>query len=227
MSRKLSIPTLICLVFIVGLGDAVAQTFDISSGGAPTITGASGGSVTGSANVLNNLLVTITFGELSPANTSGVVKVVVPIAIRSSGGGNTGSYRVRVTYTGSTNANPQAIQRTDFGFGVNNFRAMGANSRVCTNSNHIFTALFNNDPSSTLATNAAGRRTYLSTLNNTTTDTTILTGPRLSVGAATPRQVNNGYIFDAIFAITPQFYAAGVTTATLTFNISAGTQVPC
>ena len=44
-----------------------AQALDISSGGQPTITGAVNGSITGSASVLNDLVVTINFGEVSPA----------------------------------------------------------------------------------------------------------------------------------------------------------------
>lgn len=59
---------------LAGLGSASAQALDISSGGAPTIAGSLGGSVSGSSSVLNNLVVTINFGEISPKNTSGIVK---------------------------------------------------------------------------------------------------------------------------------------------------------
>lgn len=210
-----SIPILFCLLFVGGLGNAVAQTFDISSGGAPTITGALSGSVTGSSSVLNNLSVTINFGEVSPANANSIVKVTVPIAIRSTAG-----YRVRVTATSSTGASAQAVQRTDIGFGVRNIRSMGANARVCTNNNHTFVALFNNDPAASVTINAAGRATYPSTLNNVGTNTLILSGPRLTYDITPVRQTNNGYIFDAILVITPQFFASGATTATLTFTIS-------
>ncbi len=221
--RKITftIPLLFCLLFIGGLGNAFAQALDISSGGAPTITGSLGGSVTGSSSVLNDLVVTINFGEISPKNTNSIVKVVVPVAVRSNQ-----QYKVQATVTGSTNANAQALQRTDIGFGVNNFRAMGSNSRVCTNSSHIFSSPFSNDPASNVSINAAGRATYPSTLNNAVSATTILSGPRLSNGNNT-RQTDDGYIFDAIFAITPQFYAAGVTSATLTLTISAGPAAPC
>src|SRR5438874_1131164 len=116
--RIVRIPILFCLLLLGGLCNVFAQNYDISSGGAPTITGASGGSVTGSSNVLNNLLVTINFGEVSPANANNIVKVVVPIAIRSKN-----AYEVTVSAAGATNANPQAIQRSDVGFGVNNFRS--------------------------------------------------------------------------------------------------------
>src|SRR5437870_294563 len=99
---------LFLLLFVGGRGDLFAQNFDISSGGAPTITGTLGGSVTGSSSLLNDLVVTINFGEVSPKNTNGIVKVIVPIAIRSKK-----EYQVTVSAAGATNANPQAIQRSD------------------------------------------------------------------------------------------------------------------
>lgn len=215
------IPIFIIFISLGCLGSTFAQALDISSGGAPTITGTIGGSVTGSSSVLNNLTVSINFGEVGPSNTSRVVKVTVPIGIRSNQ-----AYKVTVTYSGSTNANSEAIQKGDIGFGVNNLRAMGSNSRVCTNSSHIFYSPFNEDPSANASTKTNGRVTYPSTLENVTTATTILSGPRLSNGNNN-RQTNDGYIFDAIFAVTPQFFAAGTTSATLTFTISAGPNVPC
>lgn len=208
-------------ITLASLGNIFAQALDISSGGAPTITGSSGGSVMGSSSVLNDLVVTINFGEISPANINNIVKVVVPIAVRSNQ-----QYQVQASVTGGTNANPQALQRTDIGFGVNNFRSLGSNARVCTNSPHIFYTPFNNDPAVNVTINASGRATYPSTLNNAVSAPTILSGPRLSNGN-NQRQTNDGYAFDAIFVITPQFYATGTTSATVTFTISAGPNAPC
>ena len=199
-----------------------AFEFDISSGGQPTITGALSGSVTGSVSVLNNLAVTINFGEISPANTNSIVKVVVPVVIRS-----TQPYQVAVTFSGLSNANPQALQDSDIGFGINNFRAMGSKSEVCPNSSHIFYPPFNNDPAITKTIDANGRATYQSTLSNVSFSTIILSGPRLTRNSNGNRNPDDGYIFDAIFAITPQFFAAGTSSATLTFTISAGPNVPC
>jgi hypothetical protein len=215
------IPILFCLVFIGGLSNSFAQTFDISSGGAPTITGALGGSVTGSSSVTNNLAVNILFGEISPANPNAVVKVTIPIAIRS-----TAAYKVTATITGSVTVGPQAIQATDVGFGANNIRTMGSQSQICTRSTHTFYSPFTNNPATSVTINAAGRATYPGTLANIGTDTTILSGPRLSLTSAN-RATNNGYIFDAIFAITPQFYSVSSGNATITFSISAGPTAPC
>jgi hypothetical protein len=220
--RKLFVPFAIVVLMLMGLGHAAAQTFDISSGGAATITGTLNGSVTGSSSVLNNLVVTVNFGELSPSNGNGIIKVVVPIAIRS-----TQAYKVTVTLTGSSNVNPQAIQATDVGFGANNIRSMGSQAKVCTRSSHTFVPLFNNDPSTTVFIAANGRAAYSSDLSDISTSTTILSGPRLSNTSSASRQSNNGYIFNAIFAITPQFYAASTENATLTFTIASTTGFSC
>ena len=69
------------LLILLTVAETVsAQALDISSGGQPTITGAVNGSVTGSASVLNDLVVTVNFGEVSPLNPNAIVKVIVPIA---------------------------------------------------------------------------------------------------------------------------------------------------
>ncbi len=216
------IPIFFLLVFIGGLGIAGAQTFDIASGGQPTITGAPTGSVTGSSSTLDDLVVTVNFGELSPMNASSVVKVVVPIAIRS-----TQPYRVTAQVSGLVNANPQSLQPSDIGFGVNNFRPLGNQAANCINSSHIFYSPFHNDPASNITINAAGRAAYPSALSNIVLSTTLLTGPRLSNNSSPNRQENKGYAFDAILAVTPQFFAAGSSSGTITFTISAGPNVPC
>jgi hypothetical protein len=221
-SSRLQIIVLAAALVLVLLSEVSAQQYDISSGGQPTINGAVSGSVIGDSSVLNDLAVTINFGEVSPSNFNGIVTVVVPIAIRS-----TQPYQVSVSITSSTDANAQAIQKTDIGFGVGDIRAMGANSRVCPNSSHIFYSPFNNNPANNVTLSANGRATYPSTLNSIGASTVILSGPRLSQTAQARRRADNGYIFDAVFAITPQFYAPGSASATLVFTISAGPNVPC
>ena len=222
-TRTAAISIFFCLLTIFcAASRTFGQTYDISSGGQPTITGALNGSVTGSSSVLDNLSVTLNFGEISPANTNSIVKVVVPIAIRS-----TQPYQVTVSLAGTGSANAQGVQTTDVGFGMNNFHSMGANARVCTASSHIFYSPFSNDPAATVTINASGRVSYQSTLANISGSTVIVSGPRLSQTAQARRNTDNGYSFDAIFVITPQFYASGSFSVTLTFNISSGPSVPC
>ncbi len=219
---KLTYSFLAVLILLTVAQTISAQALDISSGGQPTITGALNGSVTGSVSVLDDLIVTINFGEVSPANTNAIVKVIVPIALRSNQ-----PYQVSVSLSGLTNANVQALQRTDVGFGLQNIRRLGGAGQICNQSTHIIRTPFDNDPQTTATIGANGRVTYTSSLNNLSGSTVILSGPELSKNNSSKRQQSDGYIFDAVFTLTPQFFAPGVSSATLIFSISPGPNVPC
>jgi len=219
--RALTIAILSCLFALCAASKARAQTFDIGGGGAPTITGAQGGTVSGSSGLTQDLVVTINFGEVSPANANNIVKVTVPVAIRS-----TGPYQVAVSVAGVFDGNLQAVQASDIGFGALNLRQMGVKSQDCT-VQHLFRTPFNNDPSTTVTLDTNGRASYPSSLNNVLTSTVILTGPKLTKGSITKHENDNGYIFDAIFTIKPQYYISGTFSATITFTISAGPNVGC
>jgi hypothetical protein len=210
------------VVFVVGVQTASAQALDISSGGLPTITGAVNGSVTGNANVTGDLVVTINFGEVSPLNTNSVVKVVVPIALRSNQ-----PYQVSVSMSGLTNANSEALQASDVGFGLQNPRLLGGAGQICNQSTHIIRSPFNNDPAVSATVGGSGRVLYPSTLASLSGPTVILSGPELSKNNSSKRQQSDGWIFDAVFALTPQFFVAGVSSATLIFTISPGPNAPC
>jgi len=218
--RLLILLTLV--VFVGGVQTASAQALDISSGGLPTITGAVNGSVTGNANVTGDLVVTINFGEVSPLNTNSVVKVVVPIALRSNQ-----PYQVSVSMSGLTNANSEALQASDVGFGLQNPRLLGGAGQICNQSTHIIRSPFNNDPATSATVGSSGRVSYPSTLASLSGPTVILSGPELSKNNSSKRQQSDGWIFDAVFALTPQFFVAGVSSATLIFTISPGPNVPC
>ena len=218
--RALTIAILSCLLALCAASEARAQ-FDISSGGLPTMTGAQGGTVSGSNSMTQDLVVTINFGEVSPVNANNLVKVTVPIAIRS-----TAPYQVAVTVAGAFNGNPQAVQASDIGFGARNIRQMGNKSQDC-NTPHLFRTPFNNDPSATVTLDTNGRASYPSSLDDVLTSTVILSGPRLTKGSVTKHEADNGYIFDAIFTIKPQYYVSGTFSATVTFSIAAGPNVSC
>jgi hypothetical protein len=220
--RFLTYTLLIAAVLFAAETTGSAQALDISAGGQPTITGAVSGSVTGSSSVTSDLVVTINFGEVSPLNTNSIVKVVVPIAIRSNQ-----PYQVAVSVSGLSNANAQALQASDIGFGVQNIRILGGAGKVCTQSTHSIRSPFNNDPSSSATVAANGRVAYTSSLANLTGSTVILSGPQLSKNNSANRQQSDGYVFDAIFTLTPQFFATGISSATLIFTIAAGPNVPC
>jgi hypothetical protein len=220
--RAITIALYTCLLAAASAASASAQTFDLSGGGQPTITGALGGSVSGTSGTTQDLVVTVNFGEVSPANSNNLVKVVVPVAIRS-----TNPYQVTISVAGTFNSNTQAVQRSDIGFGVQNIRQMGLKSQDCNLSQHLFRSPFDNDPSFNVTLDANGRTAYTSSLQNVSGTTIILSGPKLTKGSVTKHENDNGYIFDAIFTIKPQFYTSGTFSATITFTISAGPNVPC
>ena len=221
--RLFTYPALTILILLaVAPQTASAQALDISSGGLPTITGAVNGSVTGNANVTGDLVVTINFGEVSPLNTNAVVKVVVPIALRSNQ-----PYQVTVSASGLNNANSQALLASDVGFGIQNIDVLGGAGKICTQSTHVIRSPFNNDPAISATVGGNGRVSYPSSLANLSGSTVILSGPELSKNNSSKRQQSDGYTFDAIFTVTPQFFAAGVSSATLIFSISPGPNVPC
>jgi len=165
---------LVCVLILLAARSTSAQALDISSGGLPTITGAVNGSVTGSADVKSDLVVTINFGEVSPLNTNSIVKVVVPVGIRSNQ-----PYQVAVSMSGLNNANSEAIHASDVGFGIQNIRVLGGAGKVCTQSTHIIRSPFNNDPASSASVGGNGRISYTSTLANLAGSTVVLSGPQL------------------------------------------------
>ena len=209
------------VISLASLGNVVAQALDISSGGTPTITGSLGGSVSGPTTYQNDLAFNVNLGEVSPSNTNGVIKVILPVGIRSNQ-----PYQVTATLIDTANSNPQALGRSDIGFGAMNLRVMGPQAQTCTTP-HIFLPLINADPTSGMSINASGRVAYTSSLNVISTSTVILSGPRLTHNANPNRQSNDGWVFDVILAVVPQYYAAGSKNLTIVFNISAGPSVPC
>lgn len=220
--RLFTYSILTLVILLAAAQTSFAQALDISSGGLPTITGAVNGSVTGNASVQGDLAVTINFGEVSPLNTNSVVKVVVPIALRSNQ-----PYQVSVSFSGLSNANTQALQASDIGFGLQNLRLLGGAGQTCNQSTHIVRSPFNNDPATSASVGSNGRVSYASSLNNLSGSTVLLSGPELSKNNSSKRQQSDGWVFDAIFVLTPQFFAPGVSSATLVFTISAGPNVPC
>ena len=129
--------------------------------------------------------------------------------------------------SGLNNANTEAVQASDVGFGLQNIRVLGGAGKICTQSTHIIRSPFNNDPAISATVGTNGRMAYTSSLSNLSGSTVILSGPQLSKNNSANRQQSDGYVFDAIFTLTPQFFASGISSATLIFTISAGPNAPC
>jgi len=220
--RVIAVLALTCCLVFSAIHPALAAKFDLGSDGLPTISGNVGGSVTGNSTLLSGLTVTVNFGELSPSNTNQIIKVVIPIAMRADS-----AYQMAVTRSGSVSADTNSVQFSDIGFGIQNLRSYGDTPTTC-GVNSILHTPFNNDPSTTLTINGStGRAQYSSSLANIGTSTVVLNGPQLSTNFGGSGQ-NDGWAFDAILAIKPQFYTPGVFSGiTLTFVISAGSAFAC
>jgi hypothetical protein len=220
--RILAVFFLSCCLVLTATRPGLAARYDIGSAGLPTIAGNVGGSVTGSSTLLANLTVTVNFGELSPVNSNNIVKVVIPIAMRSDS-----AYKMAVTISGTQSADVNAVRFSDIGFGIQNLRSFGNAATAC-GANSIIASPFNNDPSSTFTINGAtGRAQYTSSLANLGVSTQVLNGPQLSTNFSGSGS-NDGWAFDAILAVKPQYYTpGGLSTITLTFTISSGSAFSC
>jgi hypothetical protein len=210
-----------CLVFS-SVHPVLAARYDLGSAGLPTMSGNVGGSVTGSGTLNANLVVTVNFGEVSPSNANGLVTVMIPIAMRTDS-----AYKMVVTRTGAVLADPESVQFSDIGFGIQNLRPYGNTPTAC-GGNSIIANPFDNNPSASVTINGAtGRAQYPSSLANIGVSTQIINGPKLS-NNFNASGMNDGWAFDAILAIKPQYYTPGVFSGiTLTFVISSGTAFAC
>jgi hypothetical protein len=218
---------LICAMFLYGvdLTHADPKKHDIGSAGQPSITGSVGGFVNGNPGLLSDLVVTVNFGELTPINPSGIIRVVVPVAIRS-----TDQYQVTVSVTGTFDSNPNAVQPSDIGFGIQNFRSLGARATACS-ANSLINSLFDNDPSAAVSADpVTGRARYPATLADIGSSALLINGPVLSIFRGVGnwrRETDNGRAFDAILAIKPQWFEPGAFSLTLTFRMANGPNFPC
>jgi hypothetical protein len=132
-----------------------------------------------------------------------------------------------VTRTGSVLADPNSIQFSDIGFGIQNLRPFGNRATNC-GVNSIIANPFNNNPASSFTVDGAtGRAQYLSSLANIGVSTLVINGPQLSEDFGASAR-NDGWAFDAILAVKPQYYTPGVSSIiTLTFTISSGSAFGC
>jgi hypothetical protein len=220
------ITSLVTLMVMVSMIPTFADPdkHDIGSGGLATISNAAfGGSVISNPGLLADLVVTVNFGEITPINTDPIIKVIIPVAIRSRG-----DYQVAVSVTGTLGTEPEALKLSDIGLGVRNLRSLGARAEPC-GINSVIRAPYNNDPATSVTINSTtGRAEYPSSLANIAATPLILNGPTLSTNTGNWRRgTDNGYAFDLILAVVPQWYAAGSFNLTLTLAMSAGPNFNC
>ena len=201
----------------VSMSATVSKFVEINSGGAVTLTGNTGGGVTTDGTTNNPLAVVVNLGELGPINTSSFVTASVPLKLRS----NAAYVLSTIATVTSTGATANRITAADVGFGLGAVTRTG----VGVNAAGTDTNATAGDP--TLVANGSvnatsGRYEFTavrSNLSSFATSTTALNGAFIL--NAVPRTNTQGLTVPAIFAVKPQFYENGTTTATVTFTVTA------
>lgn len=197
----------------VTMNATVSNFVELTSGGAVTLTGNSGGSVITDGTANSPLAVVVNLGELGPSNTNSFVKLSVPLRLRS----NVGYQLNMVSSVAGAGATAYSLKDTDVGFGLTPAaRPANLAAGVDTNSTP-------GDPTVGGSTDANGRWVFAganSTLGAYAVSGQTLTGPRINQAVAA--NSNTALTFPAIFAIKPQFYdPAPAVTITAQFTVVA------
>lgn len=201
----------------VTVSGTVSKFVELTSGGAVTLSGNSGGGVDTDGDTDQPLLVEVDLGELGPANSSSFVTATVPLKLRSNA-----NYVLSLSAAVlGTATSSERVTAADFGFGIGTFSRPNITGVHNTGTDTPATL---GDPTlpANGSVNAAGRYVYAagkSNLGAFSSSSSVLSGVRIL--NAVPRTNTNGLTVPAIFAVKPQFYEDGSVTATATFTIAA------
>ena len=191
----------------------VSNFVELTSGGAVTLTGNSGGSVITDGTANTPLAVVVDLGEVGPSNTNSFVKLSVPVRLRS----NVAYQLNMVSSVAGAGATSFSLKDTDVGFGLTP-AARPANLAPGADTNAT-----PGDPTVGGSTDVNGRWVFAgsnSTLGAYAVSGGVLTGPRINKAVAA--NSNTNLTFPAIFAIKPQFYdPAPAITITAQFTVVA------
>jgi hypothetical protein len=191
----------------------VSNFVELTSGGAVTLTGNSGGSVITDGTANSPLAVVVNLGELGPSNTNSFVKLSVPVRLRS----NVAYQLNMVSSVAGAGATAFSLKDTDVGFGLT------PAARPASLAPGVDTNATPGDPTVGGSTDANGRWVFAganSTLGAYAVSGSVLTGPRVNKAVA----ANSSTALDlpAIFAIKPQFFdPAPAITITAQFTVVA------
>lgn len=197
----------------VTMNATVSNFVELTSGGAVSLTGNSGGSVITDGTANSPLAVVVNLGELGPSNTNSFVKLSVPLRLRS----NVAYQLNMVSSVAGAGATSFSLKDTDVGFGLTpSARPANLAAGVDTNATP-------GDPTVGGSTDANGRWVFAganSTLGAYAVSGAVLNGPRINKAVAT--NTATSLDFPAIFAIKPQFFdPAPAITITAQFTVVA------
>ncbi|HEX7295944.1 MAG TPA: hypothetical protein VF251_09355 [Pyrinomonadaceae bacterium] len=197
----------------VTMNATVSNFVELTSGGAVTLTGNSGGSVITDGTANSPLAVVVNLGELGPSNTNSFVKLSVPVRLRS----NVAYQLNMVSSVAGAGATSDSLKDTDVGFGLTP-AARPANLAAGVDTNAT-----PGDPTVGGSTDVNGRWVFAganSTLGAYAVSGAVLSGPRINKAVSANSATN--LTFPAIFAIKPQFFdPAPAITITAQFTVVA------
>jgi hypothetical protein len=209
----------------ITLQGSVSGYVEVRAGGAATLANNSGGGITNNKvkgdKLDNPTTLTIDFGEVGPTNTNSFVTATVPLRLRSNV-----SYTLKMAASamvyGSGTPDSESVTLKDIGFGVT-ASARDSGGGVATGTDTV-AANANGDPTggSRGTTNAtSGRYEYVvgASLNDYTTASTIVSGPRI-MNAMVPTGNSNGLVVTTRFSVKPQFFTPNSFSTSVTFTIS-------
>lgn len=191
----------------------VSNFVELTSGGAVTLTGNSGGSIITDGTANTPLAVVVDLGEVGPSNTNSFVKLSVPVRLRS----NVGYQLNMVSTVAGAGATSFSLKDTDVGFGLTP-AARPANLAAGVDTNAT-----PGDPTVGGSTDVNGRWVFAganSTLGAYAVSGSVLSGPRINKAVSANSATN--LTVPAIFTIKPQFFdPAPAITITAQFTVVA------
>ena len=191
----------------------VSNFVELTSGGAVTLTGNSGGSIITDGTANSPLAVVVDLGELGPSNSNSFVKLSVPLRLRSNV-----AYQLNVVGSvAGAGATSFSLKDTDVGFGLTpSARPANLAAGVDTNATP-------GDPTVGGSTDVNGRWVFAganSTLGAYAVSGAVLSGPRINKAVAANSATN--LTVPAIFTVKPQFFdPAPAITITAQFTVVA------
>lgn len=198
----------------VTMSGSVSNYVDLTAAGAATLSGDSGGSVTTNNASGNPINVVADLGELGPSNTNSLVKLTVPIRVRSNV-----AYIVNMQATVNSGLATRGVTGNDVGFGV----APDARSGVGVNTAGTDTGIaVEPTDSEGAADGTSGRWVWTAPaarLSSYSSASEIMSGAY--VLDPVPASNTSAVTADTFFAIKPQFFESSSTTINVTYTIVA------
>lgn len=198
----------------VVISGSVVAAVKLTSGGAASLSGNSGGGVTTQSAADAALATVVDFGDVGPANTNTYVCFSQPLFLRANAASTLSAAVTAATF----GAGAGDLQKSDIGIGFQNLAAGGANADISTST---VAAGYSADPCAATVTN--GVPTFSQTLNSLATaapGTAVLT----STGPISVRgnfaSNSNAADLDLKLAIVPQAFTVGTFSATITLTMT-------